>query len=487
MENKQPFVGFVGGSYVDEVQRFNCEDLINYYVEIAETGKPKGDAKAVLIGTPGLRSLQTIGVGPIRGVWTISNQELSFVVSGNEIYQLAGANAIPVQITGNLNTTTGTVQMSDNGIQLIIVDGVDGYYVTIGETTLNTIVDDNFHPTKTITFQDTLFIGVEDGTQGFFTSAQNSIDFPALNENFAIASPDILQTAISNFTELYLLGARSIEIDTNSGTGTNPFVRQPGKVSQIGCAAPYSAVIIADSIIWLGSNLQGVGMVYMLDNGLPTRVSTHAIETYIQDLGDISGATAFSYQQQGHFFYVLNIPAADSTLVFDLTEKLWHKRQSTINGVTGRWLGENHCVLNGIHIIGDYRNGNVYELDLNYYKDGDNNIQRIRVFPHSSENLNMIFYTLLEIDWQSGVGLDNNGSNPQSTVDPKSTLYMSRDGGQTWGNPISCTIGKMGRYGTRNRFGRLGSSRDMVFKIVMTEPVRAAMLSAYLCYEVGTA
>lgn len=487
-ESKNRFPGFIGPSYTSRSERFDCQRLVNYYLELDELGAGKGGEPAVAICTPGLNLVQNVGAGPIRCIYTQSNDEISYIVSGQEVYQISGSLGVPILITGNLTTETGPVQAVDNGISVMFVDGVNGYYLNIGTPVLNTIVDPNFFATDTITYQDGYFIGVQKGTNAFFISDIDSINFPPLNEANASGSPDILVAAISNNRQLYLFGTKSLEIWWNSGqSAATPFTRQDGRFSQVGCVAPASVAVLGETLLWLGTNNQGGGIVYMLDNAMPTRVSTYAVEFSIQSVGDLSGATGYAYQMEGHYFYVLNIPGLDTTWVFDVGTKQWAERQSTTNGVTDRNIGENHAFLNGVHLIGDYRNGNVYALDLNTYTENGNVVYRIRQSPHVSESLNRMFYKLLEVDFQFGVGLPNNGTNSLSSVDPRVTLEISNDGGETWGNAIYASLGKIGKYKTRARWQRLGSSRDRVFRVTVTEPVRVVMLSAMLDVEVGEA
>jgi len=495
-ESKQRFKGFVGPSYIARSERFDCQRLVNMYIEMDNLGVGKGEEPAVLLSTPGLKFQQTIGIGPIRCTYTQSNTATSWIVSGNQIYSLTGVNAIPTLIPGTLNTSTGFVQASDNGTQIIFVDGQFGYYIdtSVEIPTITLLTDVHFHPTDTITFQDGYFIGVDKGVDGlgtgnFFISDLYSISFLPLNEANASGASDILVGAISCNRLLYLLGAKSLEIWYDQGSsGSTPFARQDGRFSQIGCAAPNSIVIIEETITWLGSTSQGGGMVYSLVNAMPTRISNHAVEYAIQSLGDLSSATAYSYQQEGHYFYCLNIPGSNTTWVYDTTLEQWHERQSTTNGSTNRHYGNTHCLLNGLHLIGDYRNGNIYEYDLSTYTDNGEIINRIRQTPHVSQSLNRMFYNLLEVDMQFGVGLNNTdttGLNATPGSDPQIVMQMSNDGGQTWGNPIYAQMGKMGSYTQRARWQRLGSSRDRVFRVTISEPVRCTILSAYLDVEVG--
>jgi Phage stabilisation protein len=487
-EQKQRLPGFIGPANKGRSERFDCQRTVNMYLEMDPLGSGKGQEPAVLISTPGLKFQQSIGVGPIRATYTQSNIIVSWIVSGNQVYKITGANAIPQLIPGVMWTSTGPVQVSDNGTQVIFVDGQYGYYVDTSAVTptLVRIVDPNFHPTDTVTFQDGYFICVDKGTDGngtgnFFISDLYSIDFLPLNEANASAQSDILVAAMSNNGQLYLLGTKSTEIWYDAGTsGSTPFQRQTARISQVGCAAPNSLAVIGETFFWLGSNAQGGGVVYSLDNAMPVRISNHSIEYAIQKYGDLSGATAYSYQQEGHYFYCLNIPGSHTTWVYDVACAQWHERQSQTNGNIGRHYGSTHCVLNGQHIVGDYRNGNVYVYDLDTYTDNGSVVPRIRQSPHVSDSLNRIFYSLLEVDMQFGVGLPNEG-------DPKITLEMSSDGGQTWSNPINASLGRTGEYLKRARWQRLGSSRDRVFRVTVTEPVRVTMLSAYLDFNAGQA
>lgn len=487
-EIKKRFPGFVGPAYQSRVTRFDCQRLVNFYVELDEVGGGKGGEPAVLIGTPGLKYLQTIGTGPIRATYSLSNQEVMYVVSGNRVYRLDGALASPVLLSGTLNTSVGPVEVADNGVQVLLVDGTDGYYIEIGIDVLNTISDPNFYPADTVTFQDGYFILNHSGTTNFFISDLYSIDFLPLNQAAKSGNSDILIGVISNNRQLYLLGAKTTEIWYNAGvSGTTPFQRQDGRFSQVGCAAPSSIAVLGETFFWLGSNAQGGGVVYALENAMPARVSTHAVEFQIQQYNNLEGAIGYAYQQEGHYFYVLNIPNSNTTWVYDMSNKLWSERQSMIDGVTGRHLGQTHCLIYNEHIIGSYVDGKIYKYDLNTYTDDGNPIPRIRQAPHVSESLNMMFLKLMEVDFQFGVGLVNNGTNPMWAVEPTVVLEISRDGGQTFGNPIIAKLGRIGRWTTRARWQRLGKGRDLVMRVTITDPVKVQMLSAYLDLEIGIA
>jgi hypothetical protein len=59
-------------------------------------------------------------------------------------------------------------------------------------------------------------------------------------------------------------------------------------------------------------------------------------------------------------------------------------------------------------------------------------------------------------------------------------LRWSDDGGSTWSNEHWTTIGALGKYKNRAIWRRLGTARDRVFEVVVTDPVKAVIVSANL-------
>ncbi len=481
---KKSLFPFIGGSYESRSRTYDCSRTVNMYVEVHELGGGKGGEPAVLYSTPGLRKVQEIGTGPIRGMYTVSNAQETYVVSGAEVFRMTSVLGTPLQLVGTLGTGQGPVSMADNGQHLIIVDGNAGYTVELANPSVVPITDVNFYNgATTVTYQGGYFILNVPGTSNFFLSDIDSIDFPPLNESSALSSPDIIIAVLSNNEQLYILGTRTTEVWALTGASASaPFQLIGGRVVNIGCTAPFTLKKLAGTFLWLGANEQGDGVVYSMENDSPTRVSTHAIEFKLQEYGDLSTATAYAYQDSGHYFYVLNIPGSDTTFVYDMTAKMWHERQSRVAGDVGRHIGGYHAFLNGEHLVGDYRNGNIYVYDYDYYFDNGEPITRIRQTPHSTVDLKNVFYKTLQIDVEPGTVISSS-SDPNIRI----TLQMSKDGGFTWGNPIFASIGRMGQYRARARWQRLGYGRDVVFRVSCDVPGKVVLLSAFLDIEPANA
>ena len=149
-----------------------------------------------------------------------------------------------------------------------------------------------------------------------------------------------------------------------------------------------------DSVILLmaGNSIIFRGAQYQV-----TRISTNAIENEISGYAQKEDAIGFVYQQEGHIFYCLTFPTANATWVFDIIQQHWHKRAwMDTSGNLNRWRPNCFAPFNNQLIVGDYENGNLYGLDLDYYLDNGDPIVRIRSFPHlTQENDRMVHRNLI--------------------------------------------------------------------------------------------
>ena len=110
------------------------------------------------------------------------------------------------------------------------------------------------------------------------------------------------------------------------------------------------------------------------------------------------------------------------------------------------------------HLVGDWENGNIYELDPETYTDNGAPITRLKSFQHMSADGVRQFFDRLTLDMQAGVG---------SNADPVPEVYLrcSDDGGYTWSAPRQASAGMVGQYRNKPNFHRLGMGRDRVFEI----------------------
>ena len=83
----------------------------------------------------------------------------------------------------------------------------------------------------------------------------------------------------------------------------------------------------------------------------------------------------------------------------------------------------------------------------------------------------------LQLDIEAGVGLDA-GVTPGAT--PQLMLQWSDDGGHTWSHEHWVVAGPIGEYRYRALWRRLGRSRDRVYRIRQTDPVKTAWIDGVI-------
>jgi hypothetical protein len=294
-------------------------------------------------------------------------------------------------------------------------------------------------------------------------------------------SPDGLVAVAANFREVWAFGTNSIEVWYDSGATDFPLQRIQGAFNELGCAAPYSVAKMDNGLFWLGRDRRGEGIVYRANGYTGIRISTHAVEWQIQQYDDISDAIAYTYQQDGHSFYVLVFPSANTTWVYDAATQAWHERAGFTDGNFTRHRGNCQMAFNNKVVIGDFENGNIYAFDLDDFSD-NGGIQKWlrtwRALPTGTNNLRRTAQHTLQLDCESGVGLNlGQGSDPQVM------LRFSDDGGHTWSNEHWKSMGKIGEYYKRVMWRRLGMTtklRDRVYEVSGTDPVKIAIMGAEL-------
>lgn len=477
------FPAFIGPSYTLQSPNVDCQRSVNWYPELNELGTGKEREPAFLAPTPGLRLFATLPASPVRGMWQASNGQV-FAVGGNKLYRVT-SDGMASEL-GTLNTSEGPVSIADNGLHVVVVDGPSGYVWTLDPGTFNVITDPDFPGADQVTYLDGYFLFNYPDTGRFFFSGLNDVTFDGLDIASAEASPDELVGLIASSQKVFLFGSQSIEVFYNAGDANDPFQRIQGAVVDVGAAAAFSIQNLpSGGIAFLGGDSSGQGIVYQTEGSQAKRISNPSIESIIRARTptEIAAATAWVYQQSGHIFYALNIPGLKSTLVNDLSTGLWHERTYLEAKEEQRHRAECHAVGFGLNLVGDYANGNIYALDPDKLTDNGTSIARTRIAPHTTKGLKFLFHSSFQLDMETGVGLDGVGQGS----DPKVMLQWSDDGGHSWSNEHWRDAGKIGEKRKRVIWRRLGCSRDRVYKVKITDPVKAVLIGVELEIEEGAA
>jgi len=463
-------IGLVGSSSQERSLPFDAQRMVNLYPVIDQQGKEV----TALYGTPGLSLFTTAGTGVIRNMLLASNGR-AFAVSGATLFEIDSAGTTTSR--GSLLQSSGNITMADNGFQLAICDGVNVYMLTYATNAFAQIISASIPSSGTITFIDGYFVVNQNNSGQFNISGLfDGLTWGALDFATAESSPDNLLRVETVGGQLALIGDDTTELWTNTGNSDFPFSRVSNVSIDKGILAPHSSVQISNNLFWLGKNLHGDGIVYVAAGLSATRISTSAIEKIIQDATDKVNMKAFTYQEDGHLFYVLTGGGLNTSLVYDITTKNWHER-AFLNefGNYEQHLANSHMFVFNKHLVGDRKSGNIYEMNLDLYDDNGSAILRERIYTHLSEEQKRRSYHELVIGFETGVGLTTGQGS-----DPLVRLQLSKDGARTWSDSWTASIGKKGEYKTKVSFRRLGIAEEMTFRIKISEPVKIAITGSYL-------
>ena len=467
------FLPLRGGAYQSSSVLVAAQRCLNLLPELLppEQGEP---VPAVDLLTPGLRLTGVYGDGAWRCLYR-STTGVIYGVVGSELITVGAG--FGVTALGTLPSGSGPVSMSDNGVDLLVVDGsARGFTVLLATGAFSEVVDPAFYGGDRVDCLDGFFVLNRPGTNQFYLSNNVSLAWDPLYIA-AKAGKDTLVSLAVVSRELWLFGERITEIWQNTGASDFPLQIMSGGIEHGACAAQ-SVRATDGQMLWLGRDRDGQAVVLLGAHYGASRVSTHAIEQVIQKYATVSDAVGWSYQINGHTIYVLTFPAADATWCFDLSSRLWHEWSSSPDASIHRHRGVCHTAAYGRHLVGDWANGNLYALDAATANDNGSPIQRVRSFPHVVTDADRVFYHRFVADMRTG-------SVPAGQPEPQLTLRWSDDGGASFGQPVTLGMGPSGAANTSLQFRRLGTARSRVFELSWNADVQTSLSGAWV--ETGVA
>lgn len=478
---------FCGPFYTQLSPNATIDEAINLYPEKVE--QTVGKSPFTLYGAPGTRAFVTLNGGAIRAlassVVQIGFQEYIIAVANDHVYIVDdAANATLLGLTTPGRLPAWIVPYTPNNF-FLLCDGL-GYIGTISPPSLvPQALPTGF--ASSATFLDQYIIISDVNTRQFYISAVGDpTTWNPLDVATKEAAPDNLLGVFAANELLWLFGLATTEIWYNSGAAAFPFQRYPGGgVIETGTTAQWSICKVGESIMWVGRDQRGQAVVYKANGLQPERVSNHAVEEQLNDEDNpgLSEIIAYSYQENGHFFYVMNTavtPNIDITWVYDFTTGMWHKR-GLFDGTDYHrqtWMHHTYAFFVSVS-VGHYVGGNgsdsdttgtIYKQGMNIF-DYDGEPKRVlRRAPHMTDDLNRTRFDRLRLDLQR-------------TSNPIVTMRQSNDGGQNFGNLHTRTT-PSGQ--SRLIWRQPGSARDKVFEMYSDTACLQAWAGAYVDVNKGT-
>lgn len=441
-------------SYEHYSPPLSAKRLLNYFAE-----KQPADSRSewALIPTPGLAEYLTLGDGPIRAI----NSDFPgfiYVVSGSDFYRLA-FQADGSVITTNLGTIGDAAGPLDYLLFISIAVGPTGAVVCVPPNAWTCTHSDPANQlggtfpgdAASVSYFDGYFVFTQQANnQQFFISRlldpldYDALDFASSTEQFPNATTRVL-TLGSN---LWFAGHAGFEVWYDTGSADFPFRRMQGITIERGVATPKGIAIGDQSLFWV----TGDGIVLRTVGFRAQRISTHAIEQIIRGLGTSTIASALTYSQHGHIFYVVSWTTPyPRTLVYDCASEKWHDRATSEDGV-GRWRPECSTINTGAPILGDSLSGKLFLANPTIStEDGMAVLRRVQL-PPLWAGTRRAFCHRLEVELETG----ENGWP---------LLEWSDDGARTWTGSRTLGVGNGTHLRQRSVATRLGSFRERTFRL----------------------
>lgn len=497
----------IGGSYQGKYISVNPQRAINWYIHKKTLENQKDKYSSAWYPTPGLSEYADTTRTQIYGLFVANTltEERCFAVADNYLYEINSDGTVTNrgQMADMVPSSKVYMEVNGNG-ELLIAHSSATYYLTLSTNVLTKVTDADFPGNVTsLTYASGYFI-ITSGGRVYYSDLNSAANWTASSVFTPIARADNTTTVIAWRDDIYCFGSETIEIYINDGT--SPFSKMPKSTIFVGLVAPESIVTFKDGFIFLGKTKYGQHEVYFY-NGQDFISLSNPINWFVNDPSVIGGVTwdnlteftwdqwfelwgastitSYSVVQQnkeGHVFYFLTIPFLSTTYVYDVISKEWTERQSLNpnSSTQAEFRGRFATNFLGNDLWADIYTGKILKEDYAIATENGSAITRTAISGiMSEENKNISIYSL-EIDCNSGVGLI---ATPATS--PTISLYVSKDGGNTYGSAKSLTVGASGSYTQRAYTTKLGTARNWVFKLVVTDAANIMIQNAILHGVIG--
>lgn len=338
--------------------------LINCYIE-----KDDQTDEIMLFGRPGLTVYSTSPPGVGQGMYNWQG-DLYFILNGT-LYKNG------ITLPGSLDQTGGAYRFSPTlgaNPKLMFANGIKAY------ATNGTIISADLHSIDPdyplVTVKGIVYLNgatyVMDPQGQIWGSVINSVDQPgdwsAVNFIAAQAEPDGGVALAKQLNYVIALGQWSLEVFADVGNATgSPLQAVQGSYKKIGCANADSVREIDDRLFWISATRSAGVQVSSLDQLNHDVISDDYIDRIVQS-SNLTQVISSQLKIDGHSFYILTLKDINTTLVYDITTKVWH----VWTDKDGNYFPISDYSFTSSprrHVFQHESNGKVYLADTTYYND----------------------------------------------------------------------------------------------------------------------
>ena len=251
----------------------------------------------------------------------------------------------------------------------------------------------------TVYLDNTMYVMTNTG-RIYGSRVEDSTTWDALNFISKTSEPDGGVAIVKHSLYLLAFGKWSGEYFYDNGNSSgSPLARNDIAKMEIGCAAGNTVVQCkqGETVVWVGQSRSTGRGVYELQGTKAVRVSTRAIESFI-NADSLTNSLAWTFTIEGSIFYVLQLRDTGYTFVYSLREKEWYNWTS-FTGTTEPYFKPIFFATqnNTSYVLSD--DGIVHTLSTsNYQDDGSNSINYRIITPKiDGGSLNKKFWNQVKL------------------------------------------------------------------------------------------
>ena len=373
------------------------------------------------------------------------------VVAGSIVVNDAGSGYVYYSKPYPLNSDTRKMYRILNG---------NVEYATDGVTPLTDTVNSDRH-----VFED------DYGAQQYFNTESSSDN---VNAVYAVGPT------------LYVFGPKTVEIWQRGSGEFEDWIRTSYTAqASFGIEAPNSLGSSGGIVYFVASGAQYGKAVMMVQGTQFKRISEDWLENKLLKESTES-SYGFCYSVGEHNFYVLQLNSLGETWVYDAMDGGWHQRISRDmhSGAEVQWRpgGVAYFTEKFFAFTND---GLLCGFHRDYWKEDYPDGSSLPMIRHRQTAVitdGLKPFTFEELAIECNVGTWDDYS-----LKPQLLLEISKDGGNTFGNSISGSMGRTGDYGHRVRYLCLGLNRLCVIRITYSHPTDLVLTACSIRAEATAA
>lgn len=386
---------------------------------------------------------------------------------------------------GNLDSATGLISVDENlSSQICICDGANAYIYNYDlnsltkQTLIVTLILNGIEISyklipNYVEYHNTFFLFGSSQTSpesskwySFIFDTPTTIKFNT--EHALQTKPDIalaVKRVPSKSDNVLVIGQTVCDLFTNVG-GVENYRKITSFNIDNGCVSVSTIASNEDFICFLAQNENNSPFILVTNGSSWERISSDGIDFLLSSLIRPDRSNAFFYRQDGHLFYQITFydPSDNLSLFYDFTtKKFFHATDEKTNfypaSSTTYFFGANYFV--------SHNDGGLYQFDTNlitynYVPNTEigEEIPRIRV----TSTTRLPDYSLFRIGMFSFL-IEQGVTLTQPPSIPVVQLSFSKNGNQTFSNPVTKQLNENGRYKNQIKFWRLGYANEFTIQL----------------------